>query len=126
MIGYSHPYHEGQKMSKANSGCAFILSLDIARKSSTEEPVQSSKRELLSFRVNVASLSEDRIARRIVLRCIAAKITISCCNLQTRGVSTKPLRNDTRAHQAQNEKKEPTLSLNPLSKMYSHIRNRHI
>lgn len=70
------------------SGLAFILSLDIAPKSSIEEQVQSPllQGELQSLRAkNTASLRRIKIAHRNNTQLYLCQTTISRYNLQIRG-----------------------------------------
>lgn len=110
------------------SGLAFILSLDIAPKSSIEEQVQSPLQgELQSLRAkNTASLRRIKIAHRNNTQLYLCQTTISRYNLQIRGgihqISTQQQTRTTYA----NEIKKPTLSLNLLLKIYSRPQDRHI
>lgn len=109
-------------------GLAFILSLDIAPKSSIEEQVQSPLQgELQSLRAkNTASLRRIKIAHRNNTQLYLCQTTISRYNLQIRGgihqISTQQQTRTTYV----NEIKKPTLSLNLLLKIYSRPQDRHI
>lgn len=118
-----------QKSRRMILGLAFILSLDIAPKSSIEEQVQSPllQGELQSLRAkNTASLRRIKIAHRNNTQLYLCQTTISRYNLQIRGgihqISTQQQTRTTYA----NEIKKPTLSLNLLLKIYSRPQDRHI
>lgn len=87
-------------MSKSHSSSAFILSLDIARESSTDEQVQSSRRTPVSP-CKCCQSSEDQNRSQNNTQLYLCLITISCPTYTSAGVSTKSLRNNIRAQLTQ-------------------------